>query len=66
MGDHKMPPGSHYVGGKWVVPFQGPKPQKRPADSVSSKIGTIGRSADVDTTGMSQADKDFFTGKKKR
>ncbi len=58
------PAGTRFVGGKKVVPFAGPKPSKRPKNSVASKPGTIGRAADVDTTGMSAEDKKFFTGRR--
>jgi hypothetical protein len=46
--------------------FIPPKPQAphRRKGVATGKVG--GYAADVDTTGMSQEDKDFFTGKRKK
>jgi hypothetical protein len=55
---HGDPPGSYRVNGTLMVPFQGPKPAKRPKGSA---VGRVGRySAPVDTTGMTPEEKDVF------
>ena len=51
----KNPPGSRIVGGKLMVPFQGPKPRKRAPGETNIRIGNY--RADVDTTGWSEAEK---------
>lgn len=46
----KDPPGTRYVGGKKLVPFQGPKPKKR------ATVGRAGNYAqEVDPEGMDEA-----------
>jgi len=48
MGSKKPdPPGTRYVGGKKLVPFQGPKPRKRAPGEESVRIGNYRADVDV-------------------